>query len=83
MKVSYLIKHLQDEYKPDQEIMVQWYAKEHVEANNGEEINEELWNLAVRLWEKYEITQDEFGVDTSLADAKERMDVRQGRSSLI
>jgi len=80
MKVSYLIKHLQDEYQPDQEIMVQWFAKEHVEANNGETIDEDLWDLAVRLWEKYEITQDEFGVDTSLADAKERMAVRQGRA---
>ena len=80
MKVSYLIKHLQDEYQPDQEIMVQWFAKEHVEENNGETIDEDLWDLAVRLWEKYEITQDEFGVDTSLADAKERMAVRQGRA---
>lgn len=83
MLVSYLIKHLQDEYKPDQEIMVQWFAKEHVEANNGETIDEDLWDLAVRMFEKYEITQDDFGVDTCLLEAKERMDIRQGRSDLI
>ena len=83
MQVSYLIKHLQEEYQPDQEIMIQWFTKEDVEANNGKTIDEDLWNLAVRLFEKYEITQDEFGVDTCLLEAKERMDVRQGRSSLI
>jgi len=83
MLVSYLIKHLQDEYKPDQEIMVQWFAKEHVEENNGEIIDEDLWSLAVRMFEKYEITQDDFGVDTCLLEAKERMDIRQGRSDLI
>lgn len=83
MLVSYLIKHLQDEYKPDQEIMVQWFAKEHVEENNGETIDEDLWSLAVRMFEKYEITQDDFGVDTCLLEAKERMDIRQGRSDLI
>jgi len=83
MLVSYLIKHLQEEYKPDQEIMVQWFAKDHVEENNGETIDEDLWSLAVRMFEKYEITQDDFGVDTCLLEAKERMDIRQGRSNLI
>jgi hypothetical protein len=83
MLVSYLIKHLQEEYKPDQEIMVQWFAKDHVEENNGETIDEDLWSLAVRMFEKYEITQDDFGVDTCLLEAKERIDIRQGRSDLI
>jgi hypothetical protein len=83
MQVSRLIKHLQEEYRPDEEVMVQWFAKEHVEENNGEEIDEDLWDLAVHLFEKYEITQDDFGVDTCLRDAKERIDIRQGRSSLL
>ena len=78
MKVSYLIKHRQEEYKPDEEIMVQWYAKEHIESFEseqfGNEISEELWDFAVHLFEKYELSAEEFGVFTCLQEAQERLE---------
>lgn len=51
--------------------MIQWFAKEHLEM--GEEINQELWDLAVRLFEKYEIPAEEFGVYTCLQEAEDRL----------
>lgn len=74
MLVSQVIKALQEDYKPDEEIMIQWFAKEHLEF--GEEINQELWDLAVRLFEKYEMSPDDFGIPTCLLEAQERLEAR-------
>lgn len=72
MRVQDAIKALQD-YNPEEEIMIQWFAKEHIDGNHNTTYDETHWNLAVRLFEKYDVGEDDFGVRTALTEAKERL----------
>jgi hypothetical protein len=72
MRVQTVIDALKDE-DPNSEIMIQWFTKEDVESNTRAEYTEEQWNLAVRLFEKWDVSMDDFGVPTALAEAHERL----------
>lgn len=72
MKVSTVLAALQQE-DPNSEIMVQWFTKEDVESNTGEEYTTEHWDLAVKLFEKWDINMDVFDIITSLNEAGERL----------
>lgn len=72
MKVSTVIAALQQE-DPDSEIMIQWFTKSHVEFNTSEEYTNEHWEMAVALFDKWDIGMDEFDVRGCLSDAQERL----------
>jgi len=73
MKVSTVLAALQQE-DPNSEIMIQWFTKEDVESNTGEEYTEEHWDLAVNLFEKWDVNMDVFDIMTSLNEAQERLE---------
>jgi hypothetical protein len=72
MRVSDVIKALQDE-DPNSEVMIQWFTKEHVESNTSATYADEHWNLAVRLFDKWDVGMDDFSVPTCLSEARERL----------
>lgn len=72
MKVSTVIAALQQE-DPDSEIMIQWFTKDHVEFNTNEQYTNEHWEMAVALFDKWDIGMDEFDVRGCLSDAQERL----------
>jgi len=53
MLVSKAIEYL-SEYKPDDEIFIAWWDKEHIEVNMEKEISNEIWEIAVMKTEKAE-----------------------------
>jgi len=75
MKVSTVLAALQEE-DPNSEIMIQWFTKEDVELNTGNEYSNEHWDLAVKLFEKWDINMDVFDIMTSLNEAQERLAAR-------
>ena len=75
MKVSAVIEALQQE-DPNSEIMIQWFTKEDVESNTGNEYTLEQWDLAVSLFDKWDTGMDVFEVLTSLNEAEERLAAR-------
>jgi hypothetical protein len=72
MRVADIIQALQDE-DPNSEVMIQWFTKEHVEGNTSTSYTDEHWNLAVRLFDKWDIGMDDFQVLPCLAEARERL----------
>ena len=72
MKIQTVIEALQQE-DPNAEIMVQWFTKEDVESNTNAVYTEDHWNLAVRLFEKWDVGMDDFNVLPCLAEARERL----------
>lgn len=72
MQIKTVIAALQQE-DPNAEIMIQWFTKEDVEANTNATYTEDHWNLAVRLFEKWDVGMDDFNVLPCLAEARERL----------
>jgi hypothetical protein len=52
--------------------MIQWFSKEHAEYMD-EEIPEEQWNEAVRLFDKNAPGAEEFGLQYLLDEAGQRL----------
>ena len=73
MKVSRAIALLSEE-NPDLEIMVQWFTKEHIEANMQIEITDSHWELAVSSFDEGEVSMDDFQVQWCLDDAAEKLE---------
>ena len=72
MKVSTVLAALQQE-DPNSEIMIQWFTKEDVESNTGEEYTNEHWDAAVSLFDGWDTGMDVFEIITSLNEAGERL----------
>jgi hypothetical protein len=72
MKVSTVLAALQQE-DPNSEIMVQWFTKEDVESNTGEEYTNEHWDVAVSMFDSWDTGMDVFEIVTSLNEAGERL----------
>ena len=72
MQIKTVIAALQQE-DPNAEIMIQWFTKEDVESNTNAQYTEDHWNLAVRLFEKWDVGMDDFNVLPCLAEARERL----------
>lgn len=72
MKVSSVLAALQEE-DPNSEIMIQWFTKEHVESNTGQEYTNEHWDLAVSFFDNWDVDMDVFDVITSLKQAEEAL----------
>ena len=52
MKVADAIKNL-SELNPDEEIMIQWFTKEHAEyMEEDNPLPQEQWDMAVRIFDK-------------------------------
>jgi len=62
MKIKNIIEALQSE-DPEAHIIIQWYTREHTEANLNESIPIEVWNEAVRLTDKWGVDFDETVVE--------------------
>jgi hypothetical protein len=73
MQVKTVIEALQ-QLDPQEEIMIQWFEKSHVEANNETEYTEEHWNMAVYLFDKWDTGEDDFGIDNLLVEAAARLE---------
>ncbi len=67
MRVSRAIELLSEE-DPNSDIMIQWFTKEHV----NEELSEDVWSLAVDLFDKWDTGQDDFGIPDCIEEAKKR-----------
>jgi hypothetical protein len=68
MIVSRAIELLSEE-DPNSEIMIQWFTKEHVD----ESISDDVWVLAVDLFDKWDTGQDDFGIPDCIQEAKTRL----------
>ena len=53
MKSEQVIKSLKEFTKPEDEICIQWYSKTDMEETRDEEIPNEIWIEAVRLFDKW------------------------------
>jgi hypothetical protein len=73
MKVSRAIALLSEE-NPDSEVMVQWFTKEHVEANMQIEITDSHWEGAVSSFDEGDVSMDDFQVQWCLDDAAEKLE---------
>ena len=73
MKVSRAIALL-SEVNPDLEVMIQWFTKEHVEANMQIEITDSHWEAAVSSFDEGDVSMDDFQVEWCLNDAAERLE---------
>lgn len=72
MRVQTIIDTLLQE-DPNSEVMIQWYTKDDVESNTNATYTDEHWNLAVRLFDKWEVGMDDLNVPNCLAEARERL----------
>jgi hypothetical protein len=61
MKVSRAIALLLEEDQ-DSDVMIQWFTKEHVEANLDKEITTPHWEMAVNVFDNGEVSMDTFEV---------------------
>ena len=53
MKSKQVIDSLNEYTKPEDEICIQWYSKTDMEETRDEEIPNEVWIEAVRLFDKW------------------------------
>ena len=53
MKSKQVINSLNEYTKPEDEICIQWYSKTDMEETRDEEIPNEVWIEAVRLFDKW------------------------------
>jgi len=70
MKVSRVIELLSEE-NPDSDLMIQWFAKEHVEGNLNMQIPDIHWEMAVNVFDNGEVSMDDFEVVHCLNRASE------------
>ena len=62
------------ELDPNEEIMIQWFTKEHAEYMDEENpIPLEQWEMAVRLFDKNAPGAEEFGLQYLLDEAGARL----------
>jgi hypothetical protein len=60
---------------PNQEVMIQWFEKEHVEQNHDVKLTDEHWNMAVALFDKWDAPgSDDFGIQECIDEAAERLE---------
>jgi hypothetical protein len=60
---------------PNQEVMIQWFEKEHVEQNHDVKLTDEHWNMAVALFDKWDQpSSDDFGIQECIDEAAERLE---------
>lgn len=73
MRVADVIKSL-SELNPDEEIMIQWYTKEHAEyMEEDNPIPQEQWDMAVRLFDKNSPDANDFSIEYFIDEAGERL----------
>jgi hypothetical protein len=73
MRAADAIKNLM-ELNPDEEVMIQWYTKEHAEYMDEENpIPQDQWDMAVRLFEKNSPDADDFGLQYCIDEAGRRL----------
>ena len=72
MKVADAIKNLM-ELNPDEEIMIQWFTKEHTEYMDEDPIPNDQWDLAVGLFDKNPPDYEDFGIHYCVTTAGERL----------
>lgn len=72
MKVSRAIELLSEE-DPNSDIMIQWFTKEHVD----EDMPNDVWSIAVDLFEDWDTGQDDFGIPDCVQEAKKRVAARE------
>ena len=73
MQVQKVIEALQA-LDPKQEIMIQWFEKEHAEQDHDVELPDEQWNLAVALFDKWDAPgSDDFGIKECINEAAARL----------
>jgi hypothetical protein len=71
--VADAIKNLM-ELDPNEEIMIQWFTKEHAEYMDEENpIPQEQWEMAVRLFDKDAPDAEAFGLQHCIDEAGERL----------
>ena len=62
------------ELDPNEEIMIQWFTKEHAEYMDEENpIPKEQWEMAVRLFDKNPPGAEEFGLQYCIDEAERRL----------
>lgn len=72
MKVSTVIKLLQDYSKPEDEVFIQWWTKKDVESAMGEiTLSGEVFEKAVDIWDNEPIGARDAGVLECVFSAKE------------
>jgi len=77
MQVQTVIQALQ-ELQPDSEIMIQWFEKEHVEENLSLKLTDDVWNMAVSLFDKWDSPgTDDFGIRDCVDEAAARIEEDQ------
>lgn len=73
MIVADAIKNLM-ELDQNEEIMIQWFTKEHAEYMDEENpIPQEQWDMAVRLFDNNSPGAEEFGLQYCIDEAGERL----------
>jgi hypothetical protein len=72
MRVADAIKNLM-ELNSEDEIMIQWFTKEHAEYTNEGSVSKDQWELAVRLFDKNPPDHDDFGIHYCVNEAGERL----------
>jgi hypothetical protein len=74
MQVQTVIKALQ-ELDPKQQIMIQWFEKEHVELNTNTTYTDEHWDMAVSLFDKWDTADmEELGIQSCIDEAANRLE---------
>ena len=72
-RVADVIKSLM-ELDPNEEIMIQWFTKEHAEyMDEDNPYSKEVWEEAVRLFDKDAPGAEEFGLQHCLDEAERRL----------
>jgi len=69
MKVKHALEML-NELPLEAEICAQWYEKDDME-NADEPISEEVWSEALRLMDKYDLSDMRYILEGAIAQAKE------------
>jgi hypothetical protein len=73
MEVQRVIEALQA-LDPEQQIMIQWFEKEHAEQNHDVKLTDEHWSMAVALFDKWDAPgSDDFGIKECIDEAAERL----------
>jgi len=72
MKVSTAIELLK-ELDPNAQIAAQWYDQEDMTAYGDDEMNTEVWNLAMEIFNNYEFPDMHYAVEQAIDEAKQRL----------
>lgn len=72
MKVSTAIELLK-ELDPNAQIAAQWYDQEDMTAHGDDEMNTEVWELAIAIFNNYEFPDMHYAVEQAIDEAKQRL----------